>query len=126
MDNSSQALRAAWESARDRCDVDFEDFAMAVEDWNVHPVRVAGKIVGAILTHREQIHACIKPEAFGKWVGMKEVNVLNDVIDRYGRAVTSVSHGNEVGRKFVQGLGFSLVEIRNGVDWFELDRKYGH
>jgi len=117
------ALRAAWESCRDRWPVEYEQFAQAMQEWDVEPVEVDGRIVGAVLMRGPEIHACIKPEGFGRWLSRR---VLRDTLVRlvaeHGRAETAVATGNAVGEAFVRRLGFVESERSNGVTRYT----YGH
>lgn len=117
------ALRAAWESCRDRWPVEYEQFAEAMRGWDVEPVEVGGRIVGAVLMRGPEIHACIKPEGFGLWLSRR---VLRDTLVRlvaeHGRAETSVATGNAAGEAFVQRLGFVESGRANGVTRYT----YGH
>jgi len=118
-----EALRAAWESCRDRWPVEYEQFAEAMRGWDVEPVEVGGRIVGAVLMRGPEIHACIKPEGFGLWLSRR---VLRDTLVRlvaeHGRAETSVATGNAAGEAFVQRLGFVESGRANGVTRYT----YGH
>ena len=116
-----QAIAAAYESARSRMVLSPDDFAAAMADWQVYPVLVDGVLVGAILVNGEEIHACIKPEGFGRWFsrGLMKRTLL-DVIAKHGRAVTRVESGNEKGRKFVESLGFRKTTEARGICWYEV------
>ncbi len=118
-----EALRAAWESCRDRWPVEYEQFAEAMRGWDVEPVEVDGRIVGAVLMRGPEIHACIKPEGFGRWLSRR---VLRDTLVRlvaeHGRAETAVATGNAAGEAFVRRLGFVESERSNGVTRYT----YGH
>lgn len=117
------ALHAAWESCRDRWPVEYEQFAEAMQGWDVEPVQVDGHVVGAVLMRGPEIHACIKPEGFGRWLSRR---VLRDTLVRlvaeHGRAETSVATGNAAGEAFVQRLGFVESGRANGVTRYT----YGH
>lgn len=114
------ALRVAYESAEARMPgVGFDAFAQALEDAEVHPVKVAGECVGAVIVKGNEIHACVLPEASGRWFTRREARVLNDVIDRYGFATTTAT--TPAGVEFVRRLGFT----RCGDIW-KKETKYGH
>lgn len=86
-----------------RWDVSFSDFARLVEGWDVHPVRLDGRTVGAVLVKGPEIHACIA-SGFGRWFRREQAAILNAVIDRYGYAQTQAT--TQAGIRFVQRLGF--------------------
>lgn len=114
------AVTAAYESASDRLQgLTLDDFRAAVQRCAVYPVRVDGAVCGAILVHENEIHACIKPEAHGRWFNRSAARILNEVIDRYGYAKTQAT--TPAGREFVERLGF----VFRG-DCYVKEVPYGH
>lgn len=103
--------------------VSFEEFQWLCQDWDVEPVEVDGQLVGAVLMRGAEIHACIKPEGFGRWLSRSVLRrTLMRVVREHGRAETAVTTGNAVGEAFVQRLGFVEIERANGVTRYT----YGH
>ena len=108
------ALKAAYFSTKDRISLTEEEFIKAVEDWEVIPVTG-----GAVLIKDEQIHACILPEAFGKWITRGLIRrTLGEVLRKHGRAVTSTD--TKAGERFVERLGFRKIEEKEGIAIWEL------
>ncbi len=105
----SEALKAAHESLKDRSQVSYEDFLLAVKDWECFPVFTNGVIVGAVLRNGPEIHACIKPDGFNRWFMKAQLKIMSDTVKKYGYATTSVTPGNLVGHEFVTRLGFVRV-----------------
>lgn len=105
------AVRAAFESAASRLPPDTtpEDFAAAVAAWACHPVKVDGRIVGAVLTLGPEVHACIKPEGFGRWLNRQLLRIVDDCIARFGCASTAAN--TEAGQRFVRRLGFKPFPV---------------
>lgn len=94
----------------------FDEFAAAVRDWEVEPVEVGGQLVGAVLMRGAEIHACIKPEGFGRWLSRSVLRrTLAQVVREHGRAETVVTTGNAVGDAFVRRLGFVEAGQENGL-----------
>lgn len=126
MSERQEALEAAYESAKERMHLSRDDFMATFGTWRVRPVKVRGELVGAVLVGGNQIHACIKPRGFRRWLTK---GVLKDtllaVITEHGRAITSVSKDNEIGHRFVAGLGFKPVSEADGVTWYEVTNN-GH
>lgn len=120
-----EALEAAYESAKGRLKLSKQDFMATYGTWTVRPVKVSGAIVGAVLTGGNQIHACIKPEGFRRWLSK---GVLKDtllaLLKENGSAMTSVAKGNEIGHRFVTGLGFKPVAETESAIWYEV--KHGN
>ena len=103
----SDAIHAAYESAKPRLDgMSFEDFAKAVQGFEVVPQLVDGKVCGAALINGPEIHFCIMPWAFGRWVTKKTFRLLNSIIDKHGEVIT---HANtDDGKRFVESFGAAL------------------
>jgi hypothetical protein len=115
----SLALKAAYQSAKDRLALSEEEFIKAVESWDVYPVNG-----GAVLISGEQIHACVLPHAFGRWLTRKVLkNTLWKVLKKHGRAVTSITSGNRAGERFVAELGFRKIKEQQGIGIWELKRQ---
>ena len=113
-----QALDAAWESLRDRTEHPRQAFDALAAQAQVHAVSVDGRIVGAILTIGPEIHACIKPEGFGRWLHRPALRLLRSLVSFYGRATTHAT--TPEGADFVTRLGFKPAG-----DHFELRGAYG-
>jgi hypothetical protein len=115
------ALKAAYLSANGRLELTEDEFLKAVESWEVHPV--SG---GAVLINGEEIHACVLPESFGRWLTRGVLRkTLGSVLERHGRAITRVAVGNEAGERFVMRLGFQKIEEEKGIGIWELKRQSG-
>jgi hypothetical protein len=107
------ALRAAWVACGERCD--YRDWTMAFDGWEVHPVIVDGKVVGAGLAKGNEIHIAVLPEHHRKWCtpGMWRVMVA-DRLKKYGQLFTSGKSDNE----FIRRAGFRPVNEINGLMLF--------
>jgi hypothetical protein len=105
-----EALYAAWESCRDRWPIGYGEFAKAMQGWSVEPVRVDGRIVGAMLMRGAEIHVGVKDDGKRRWATRRFLRAtLGKTVRAHGRAVTAVMHDNERGQAFVQRLGFVPV-----------------
>jgi GNAT superfamily N-acetyltransferase len=114
--NRRLAIKAAYQSAKDRLELSEEEFIKAVESWDVYPVTG-----GAVLINGEQIHACVLPDAHGRWLSRRVLKeTIGAVLRKHGRAVTSVRLGNESGERFVARLGFQKIEEKEGIGIWEL------
>jgi hypothetical protein len=112
-------LKLAYLSAKDRLDITEEEFLKAVESWEVYPVNG-----GAVLINGEEIHACVIPEYFGRWLTKKTLReTLGKVLEKYGRAITRMASGNKAGAKFVSRLGFQKKEEKEGIETWELRKQ---
>lgn len=102
-----------------------EEFEDAIKDFELHPVTVCGEVCGAILVHGAEIHACIKPNGFGRWARRGLIPILQTVIDKYGYATTAVAEGNEIGRKFVERMGFKYVKTEDKSMRYRMETFHG-
>lgn len=100
----SEHVVRAYESLVDRASVSLAQFMSYCAGWDVVPVDVDGKPVGALLINGPEIHACIVKEAHGRWLSKRVLRVLDRIIDSYGYAVSRAQ--TEAGHKFLDRLGF--------------------
>jgi len=107
----AEALRAAFISAQDRLPAGstFEAFAAAVSGWQCHPVQVDASVVGAVLVNGPEIHACIQPAGFGRWLSRPLLRLVDAVVARFGYALTQAA--TPAGRRFVERLGFRATRV---------------
>lgn len=123
----SDALRVAWESCRDRFPVPFEKFCCAVIGWEAVPVYVDRALIGAVLLNGPELHACIKPDGFGRWLSKRVLrDTLGATLKRHGYAITKVQEGNAIGEFFVRRLGFALVSVHDGIATYRLEATHGN
>lgn len=110
-----EAILAAYESAEGRLrGMSFTEFLQAISNWDVLPVKVDGEIVGAVLMNGPEIHACIKPKGFKKWLTKSVLRkTVYRLVKEHGKAVTRVEEGNVLGEHFVSRLGFK----KEGQEW---------
>ena len=80
------------------------EFSRSLQGFDVYPVSVDCQCVGAVVVRECEIHACVKPEARGRWFGRAELRILAAVLTKYGVASTSAT--TEQGVEFVRRLGF--------------------
>lgn len=113
-------IRVAYESAKDRFDAEYELFADMVSDWDAEPVHVRGQLVGAVLIRHNEIHACITPAGFRRWLTKPLLKrTLGRVLHDYGCAITKVAEDNPTGRAFVERMGFKPVRTDGGIITYE-------
>ena len=112
-------IEAAYNSAKARLGgITLDEFDAAVSACECHPVEVDGRLVGAVLVHGPEMHACVNPEGFGRWFSRKFIALIDSVAKKHGFAMTRAE--TQAGRDFVSRLGFK--EERPGV----FVRAYGH
>lgn len=106
-----EALRAAFLSAQDRLPPgsSFAAFAAALAGWACHPVHVDRRLVGAVLVNGPEIHACIQPVAFGRWLSRRLLRLVDAAVEAFGYAMTQAA--TITGRRFVERLGFRATRL---------------
>jgi len=120
-------LRAAYASLTGRADATFEQFRSAVAAWDVVPVTVTGKLAGAVLINGAELHACILPAFFGRWLTRAVLRqTLHQVLAHHGHAITRTTSGNDAGHAFVARLGFHKICDADGVATYRLEAKRGN
>jgi hypothetical protein len=85
-----------------------DDFINSLDGRQVFGVWVDDGPAGLVISDGPEIHACVKPWAKGRWFTKQTARVLNAVIEAHGYATTKAT--TEEGRKFVERLGFLLVD----------------
>lgn len=121
-DAPADVVSAVVASMAGRCDVGEKYLREELGHAEAYPVHVDGACVGAVVMMGPHVHACVAG-GFGRWLSRR---VLRETVGRvcgfYGKAITSVQEGNEVGLAFVARLGFREFLRRDGVVWFEVDK----
>lgn len=103
------AMLAAYESCKDRFDkpITFDEFSAMFADWECIGIEVKGECAGALMCKDHEIHACILPKYFNKWLSKKVWRrVFVERLNKYGYLQTGITQGNDIGRKFVERCGF--------------------
>jgi len=120
-------LRVAHASMSGRVCITFEQFCAAVAGWEVVPVMVDGALAGAVLIDGPELHACILPAYFGRWLTRAVLRkTLHQVLVQHGRAITRTTSGNDAGHAFVARLGFQKIGDVDGVATYRLEANHGN
>lgn len=95
--------------------------ALASDNWEIHPVKFNGKIIGAIIQKDGDIHTTIAPEYQKRWNPRPYIkNILYPALRKYGE-IKSQSAKNDVrGRKWLEKLGFTLTSEDEENYYFKL------
>ena len=118
-DAKSVALAEAFKSIAIRVPgLKWLEFDIVASQCEVHPVIVSGKIAGAVLVDGPELHACVMPWAICRWMRKSHLALIDSVIAKHGKAVTSAT--TEAGRQFVLRLGFvpdgeKFVKVNHGL-----------
>jgi hypothetical protein len=115
------ALAMIYESVKNRLNMPFEKFELAMKDWQVTPLEEQGWIIGGVLTKGNEVHIGygIKPSSS---IRNHLRLTLKKVLDKYGNAVTSVMQENKKGLNFCKRLGFVEIKQENSKIYLKCDR----
>lgn len=101
------ALDAAWRSFNAFAPISRDAFGEFCQGFDVEPVVVADKVVGAVMTREAEVCALIAPEGRRRWVsrGLIRRTVLRTV-ERFGYAIAYVPSYCQAGHDMAWRLGF--------------------
>lgn len=110
-----------YESIKHRVNFEFSVYEDAVKDWNILPLLENNVVIGGVLVKDNEIHVGygIKPKST---IISHIKSTLNEIISKYGYAVTSVMNENEAGLRFCNRLGFYKTGEENGTIKLRCDR----
>jgi hypothetical protein len=112
--------RQAAASVCPRTKATLEQVLASMQGCEAEPIAVDGKPVGAVVSIGPDVHACING-GYGLWLSRGLIRrTLKRLIEAHGFARTSVQEGNEVGRSFVERLGFVETTRQGGAIFFEV------
>jgi GNAT superfamily N-acetyltransferase len=98
-------VKKVYEAISYRLDgVTLDDFIGMSHLFEFHPVKYQGELIGAMVTYKNHVHACIDPDYKGKWFGRVALRVINDIIKKHGEALSSAT--TEDGHNILLSLGF--------------------
>ena len=116
-----EAIKMVYKSIKGRAPFDLQSFVEMLRTWDVIPLLEGGKVIGGVLSKGNELHVGYgeKPKAsIRRYV--KEI--LNQTIDKYGFAITTVQAQNSAGLRFCKRLGFVEVGENHGAYMLRCDR----
>lgn len=109
------AIDAAWRSFNEYAPISREDFGAYCAGFDVEPVIVADKVVGAVLMRAAEVCALIAPEGRGRWVSRGLIRrTVQRTIAQFGYAVTYVPGYCVAGHHMAWRLGFRPQGVADG------------
>jgi hypothetical protein len=114
MNEREWLVACIWEVSAARTQVSLELWEFATRDWEIEPIKVDGRTVGATLVKGAEIHLASweKPKGSARACARE---VLRKVVDQWGYATTRVLADNPAGLRFCQRLGFVVDKEENGI-----------
>ena len=115
------ALSMIYSSVKDRLNMPFNGFEVALKDWEVIPLKEQGWIIGGVLSKENEIHVGygLKPSSS---IRGHIKDTLKKMLDQYGSVVTSVMEENKKGINFCKRLGFIEIKQEKGKIYLKCDR----
>jgi hypothetical protein len=115
------ALSMIYSSVKDRLNMPFDKFELAMKDWQVTPLEEHGWIIGGVLQKANEVHIGygIKPSSS---IRGHLRSTLKKVLDQHGSAITSVMQENKNGLNFCKRLGFVEIKQENSKIYLKCDR----
>lgn len=117
----TKAIELLYNSVKERLFISFEQFAEAMQDWELVELMQKDELVGVVMIKGNELHVGYKavPKASIK----KHINeTLAKLIKKFGFAVTTVQKTNERGLKFCKRLGFTVTDEKEGKIYMKCDR----
>jgi hypothetical protein len=117
---SPDIAEVLYEAVKDRIP-DKATFVKALENWDLIPLEMDGRLIGGVMQKGPEIHVGYKepPKAS---IRSHLKRVLKEVITNYGFAETSVMMDNKRGLRFCHRLGFVATDYAAGVIYMKCDR----
>ena len=115
------ALSMIYSSVKDRLNMPFDGFEVALKDWEITPLKEQGLIIGGVLSKENEIHVGygLKPSSS---IRGHIKDTLKKMLDQYGSVVTSVMEENKKGINFCKRLGFIEIKQEKGKIYLKCDR----
>lgn len=89
--------------------------------WTFTPVHRRGELAGFFCTQGPEIHCWRRPEFSGSWLTRQAIEgILRPLIEKHGRAITTVRQNNTQGHAFVRRVGFRRIGEADGLTLYEL------
>jgi acetyl-CoA acetyltransferase len=110
------ALLMVYASVKHRLKMGVAEYIEALKDWDIVPLTESGRVIGGVLLKGNEIHVGygVKPKAS---IRGHIRATLQEVVDKYGSAVTIVGLDNKAGLRFCERLGFVKInESEHGVE----------
>ena len=103
VDDRATALRVGYEATDWSAPIAFEDYARAVDGWDIKAIMRDDKCIGAAYFNDGELHVSILPEWRRRWATKGLLKALFGT----ARVTTRVTPGHEYMHGILERLGFS-------------------
>lgn len=103
VDNRELALRVGYEATEWSTPMAYDDYAKAVEGWDIKAIVRDDKCIGAAYFNGDELHVSILPEWRRKWA----TKGLLSALFAKDRVTTRVTPGHEYMHRILERLGFT-------------------
>ena len=121
MSDKEEAIKSIYESVKSRLGLELDDFAKAIKDWEIIPLKHEDKIIGGVMVKGNELHVGYSSKPVASIRGHIKATLV-DLINKYGSAVTMVLKENEAGLNFCKRLGFVVISEEQGKIVMKCDR----
>lgn len=102
VDDRETALKVGYEATDWTSAITFENYRLAVKDWNVKAIQRDNEVIGAIYKKDDELHISILPAWRKKWL----TKSLWKTFFQSGRVTTKVTPGHDHMYDILKRLGF--------------------
>lgn len=102
-----ELLRRVYDASPSAHRRQYEEWLAATEGYSAHPIDYMGNVIGAVLCRGAEIHLSAWQRPRGSMRKLVR-QVLQESIDRWGYATTTVMADNPAGLEFCRRLGFEV------------------
>jgi|TARA_R110000744_G_scaffold370804_1_gene481533 hypothetical protein len=96
-----------YDKIKDKIDDSFKEWSYKALDWEFHPVRQDNSLVAVVMSLENEVHVAIDQTYKGRWLSKGTIDkILGEKLAKYGSVKTCVGMDNEIGKRFVERLGF--------------------
>lgn len=106
-DRHSSLAEFVYNEISERLTIPKSEWLEAAKEWEMRPVEVNGELAAVVMVQGNEVHVAANSKFRGKWLSRKVIrDILGNLITDYEQVITSVSYSNQLGRSFVERLGF--------------------
>ena len=114
-----QCLRLVADAYKDTVSASIDQYRECFKDWSIHGYG-KDRLCMVVLTKGPEIHTAFGPSPF--WCREYVRDAVQQLIQTYGYALTSVRRQNERGQRFVTRIGFKRAVADEGHIYYRIER----
>jgi len=116
-----EAIKQLLNGAENAFSYDQVSKGLEEQGWEIHPIILNGKVVGAIIQKDNDIHTSISPEYQKRWNPRPYIKgILYPALDKYGVVKSEALKCDQRGIQWLSKLGFTVTREDEEKYYFEL------